>query len=59
MYGHDQFCDTIIEGYGYVLIDGLLDKFIKNNYLCQKLKLCKDTKKYLNPDEYAIKIIKR
>ena len=58
MYGHDQFCDTIIEGYGYVLIDGLLDKFIKNNYLCQKLTLCKDTKKYLNPDEYAIKILK-
>ena len=57
LYSHDQFCDTIIEGYGYVLIDGLLDKFIKNHYLCQKLKLCKDTKKYLDPDEYAIKLL--
>ena len=57
LYSHEQFCDTIIEGYGYVLIDGLLDKFIKNHYLCQKLKLCKDTKKYLDPDEYAIKLL--
>ena len=58
LYSHEQFCDTIIEGYGYVLINGLLDKFIKNNYLCQKLKLCKDTKKYLKADDYAKRIIK-
>ena len=33
LYKYENFCDTLIEGYGYVLIDGLIDKFIKNNFI--------------------------
>ena len=57
LYKYENFCDTLIEGYGYVLIDGLIDKFIKNNFLCQKLKFCEDKTKYLNVDDYAKKLL--
>ena len=58
LYRHEKFCDTLIESYGYTLVNGLIDKFIKNNFLCQKLKLCHDPNKYLNADDYAKSVLK-
>ena len=50
-------CHNIIDWYGHILIEAVLNHYIEPNYICSNLHFCKNSFKYLSANEFAKEIL--
>ena len=53
-------CISYVDNYGTIFIENLFSKYFEGYFFCEKIDLCptEKPKKYINPDEYAEKLLK-